>query len=185
MSNKKDFVVVGARVLGLYVIFLGLLSSPGQIAMLLSSQQSADPMIRTMMGVGLVSVGVTILFGLILWIYSKHISGIICKDLDEQDNIHINPTELQTIMVSVLGLYILSMAIPSLTNIFVSHIFPKSNPKYNYELAAGGRAVVQIPIADYASAGIKVMFGLLCTLKAEGIVEIIRAIWVKGRGIET
>ncbi len=184
MGQKRDIVAIGVRLVALYLIFQGLMMAPGQISAYLSVRNS-DAAMKAAIGSGFFGIGSHLLIGLFIWMFSPVAAKIVCKGIEEQDQqLAVSPAEVQMIAVSILGLYVLSSAIPSLVNVVISYSFPKYGTTYSYVIESSGKQTANIPVADIASIIIKLAFGALCTFRAKGVVIGLRDLWNRTKGMK-
>ena len=183
-QRYRDIVIIAIRLIALYQIVVAVRSMPSQIHSFFAFP-AMDPTSVAVVRSGFISSGTHLLVALLLWFFSSRLANMVWEGQD--DNMPIpdgfSLSEIQVTAISILGLAILSDAIPSLFNLIITNIFPKSNPRYVYTLEMSGKFEAQIPIADYASVGIKILFGLWFLLGSHGIVNAVTKLWQKGKNL--
>src|SRR4030042_1009308 len=89
-----------------------------------------------------------LIIGIALWFYSTSLANLITKDLPESSpsKKEFTLASVQTVAISLIGIFILSSAIPAFFEIIISYIFPAANPSYTRTLGVGDKWKVEIPV---------------------------------------
>jgi len=180
MVHKKDFVKIAVRLLGLYMIAQILATIPGALVWW-SASSKMDYFGRIGIYSSLINIGVFLFGGLILWMISGRLSDAICRDISAEPLSigNFDLEQIQTIAVSIIGLYIVCSATPALVTLVVNYIFPNTSP---YEqIVKRGRVVTNIPVAEYISVIVRLVIGMFLLLGSKGIVNVIRSFWKKAK----
>ena len=181
---KKDIVIIAVRLLALYIIVILVNSLPAYIG-LIGTDFRADPTGRAVLLSGIVSLTLNFITAFALWLYSPSIANLISKSLSEAPN----PSEdfsldrVQVVAVSLLGLFVLSSAIPALFEVIFSYLFPESNPRYTLSIIGMDKKKPEIPVVDFVKVAVKLGLGFWFLLGANGIVAVVRAVWAKGKTV--
>jgi len=180
--QKRDFTTIAVRLLALFIIVYSLNALPAYLSMF-GSKFSTDPMSRAIMLSSIIGTGFHLLVGLGLWIFSTSIANLITKDLCEttQTTEDFTLDRVQVAAVSLVGVFILSSAIPDFVGLVVSYLFPQTNPRYEQFLSVMGKMKVEIPLVDIIKTTVKVGLGFWFLLGANGIVGIVRTFGEKGK----
>jgi hypothetical protein len=168
--------------LALYVIVLTVFSMPNYLNFA-GSNISADLTGRAVLLTGIIGLALDFILGLVLWIYSPSIADLITKDLTEPQQIKEEFTldRIQTVAVSLAGLFVLSSAIPAFFVMMASYFFPEINPRYVQSISVMGKAKAEIPLTDLVNVFVKLGLGFWFLLGANGIVTFVRSVWAKGK----
>jgi hypothetical protein len=164
--QKKDIAIIAVRLMALYLIVIyGLALLNNVIALgLHRTEYAASGEVKISDIIGL-TPGFVI--GIALWFYSTPLANLITKDLSKASpsKKEFTLARVQVVAVSLLGLLILSRAIPSLLLklIFITRI--------------------QTPVLAFVPDAINLGLGFWFLLGANGIVTAIREIWAKGKTI--
>jgi hypothetical protein len=179
---KKDIVIIAVRLLALYVIVLTVFSMPNFINFA-GIDISTDPTGRAVLLTGITGLALDMVLGLLLWFYSPSIANLITKEMHESPQIKEEFTldRIQTVAVSLAGLFVLSSAIPALFEMIFSYIFPETNPRYVRSISVMGKMKAEIPVVDLVVISVKLGLGFWFLLGANGIVAVVRAVWAKGK----
>ena len=182
--QKKDIVIIAVRLLALYVIVMNIYAVPSYLSMI-GSDFAQNPMSRAVMISGIIGVVSGFIIGIALWFYSASLSNLITKDLPESSpsKKEFTLARIQAVAVSLVGLIILSSAIPAFLELIISYIFPGANPHYDRSLDITGKIKAEIPVLTVVMVAVKMGLGCWFLLGAKGIVTVIREIWGKEKSI--
>jgi hypothetical protein len=180
--HKKDIAIVAIRLLAIYIIIMAISALPHYLGMFLSLSSSDAFGKSSLLGMLAASL-VHILIGFGLWFYSQPIATLVIKDLPEDipANTESRLNNIQSVAVSILGLFVLSSAIPSMAKLIVIVISPSSSIEYGYSIDALGRHSNNIPFAELAKQIVSFCLGLWFFFGSRGIVAFIKTIWGKGK----
>lgn len=182
--QKKDIVIIAVRLLALYIILTTVYNLPDYLGVI-GLHLDQDALGRTFLITHIISAVIKFIIGIALWFYSTSLANLITKDLPESSpsKKEFTLAHVQVVAVSLIGLFILSSAIPHLLEIIISYIFPAANPNYVRSLDIAGNKKVEIPVTILITVALKLGFGFWFLLGANGIVTAIREIWTKGKTI--
>jgi hypothetical protein len=180
--QKRDFTIIAVRLMALFIILFAVNALPAYLSMI-GSKISTDPVSRAVMLSSIIGSGFHLLVGLGLWIFSPSIADFITKDLSEttQSSEEFTLGRVQVVAVSLVGVFVLSSAIPDLVGLIVSYLFPRTNPRYEALLSVMGKMKAEIPVVDIVKTAVKLGLGFWLLLGANGIVGIVRAFGEKGK----
>jgi hypothetical protein len=181
---KRDIAVIAIRLLALYIIVMAVNSLPAYIGMI-GTDFRDDPTGRAVLLSGIVSLTLDFLVAFGLWFYSPSIAGLITKDQSDspQPSEEFTLDRVQVVAVSLVGLLVLSSAIPAIFEVIFSYLYPDTNPRYVRSISAMGKMKPEIPIVDLVKVAVKLGLGFWLLLGANGIVALVRAAWAKGKTI--
>jgi hypothetical protein len=182
--QKKDIAILAVRLLALYVIVMNVWALPSYVSMIGLGFRE-DPVGRAVAITGIVGLVSGFVVGIVLWFYSTSLGNLITKNLPEASRSAKEFTvgSVQVVAVSVVGLIILSSAIPALVEVIISSIFPEANPSYVRSLDIMGKMKVEIPVSTLVTIALKLGLGFWFLLGAKGIVTVIRGVWAKGKSM--
>jgi len=182
--QKKDIAIIAVRLLALYVMLLTVYALPDYVGMM-SLNLGDDALTRAVLTTHIIGAVIKFCIGIALWIFSIPLANLITKDLPDstRSTKEFTLAPIQMVAVSVVGLIILSSAIPALVEVIISYIFPAANPNYVRSLDIAGNMKVEIPVIDMVTIALKLVLGFWFLLGAKGIVTVIREIWAKGKGM--
>lgn len=181
--QKRDTTIIAVRLLALYVIIImavnPLLSYFSMIGFV---NTGTDPMSRAVVLSGIIAGVLYLTIGIGLWLYSTSLANLITRDLSEttQSTEEFTLEGIQVVAVSIVGLIVLSSAIPALFKLIVSSQFPGTNPKYVRTIDAMGKMKAEIPVVDLVKVIVEMGLGFWFLLGSNGIVNAIRIFWAKG-----
>ena len=175
--QKKDIVIIAVRLLALYVIVMNVWHLPSYVSMI-GLGLKEDPVGRAIAITGIIGLVSGFVIGIVLWFYSTSLANLITKDLPKASpsKKEFTLASIQVVAVSVVGLIILSSAIPALVEVIISYIFPTANPNYVRSLDIMGKMKAEIPISTLVTIALKLGLGFWFLLGAKGIVTVIREI---------
>jgi hypothetical protein len=177
--SEKAISILAVRLIGLYCIVLAISPLPGTLSLLPSNLN--DPAGLAVVIAAIISTIWSLLIGMGLWYWSVRLGGIIAGDLLGSPAGREFPLEaVQTIAVSLVGLFVLTSAVPDLFSLIISWLFPKSNPRYMLTFGLRGQVEAEIPIADFLKVGIELAMGFWLLLGSRGVVAVVKAVWKKG-----
>jgi hypothetical protein len=181
---KKDFAVIAVRLLALYIVVMIVNSLPAYIG-LIGTDFRIDPTGKAVLLSGIVSMTLDFIMAFGLWFYSSSIANLISKGLSEapQPSEEFTLDRIQVVAVSLVGLLVLSSAIPALFEVIFSYLFPESNPRYTLSIIGFDKKKPEIPVVDFVKVAVKLGLGFWFMLGANGIVTIVRGVWAKGKTI--
>ena len=181
---KKDIAVIAVRLLALYILVILLNSLPAYLGMIGTNFRS-DPMGKAILLSGLVSLTLNFILVSVLWFYSASIADLITRDMSEpaQPSEEFALDRVQVVAVSLVGLLVLSSAIPALFEVIFSYLFPESNPKYTLSVIGLDRRKPVIPVVDLVKVAVKLGLGFWLLLGANGIVALVRGVREKGKTV--
>jgi len=179
---KKDIAIIAVRLLALYIVVMTVNSLPAYLGMI-GMDLSRDPTGRAVLLSGITGTAMHIIVGLCLWFYSPSVADLVTKGLSEtaQPSEEYSLDRIQIVAVSLVGLLVLSSAIPALFEVIFSYIFPESNPRYTLSITGFDRKKPEIPVVDFVMVAVKLGLGFWFLLGANGIVAVVRAVWAKGK----
>jgi hypothetical protein len=178
--TDKTIATLVVRLMGLYGIILSIIRIPGNISLLFMNPH--DPTTRAIVTAELVSSVWHLLLGVGLWYWSTSLGNLLGRDVsDTHVKRECTLENLQTVAVSLFGIFVLTVAIPDLLNLIVSWLFPKANPRYTMTLGLHGETKAEIPIMDFLRVGIQLVMGFWLLLGSQGLVAWIRTVWKKAR----
>ena len=182
--QKKDIAIIAVRLLALYIILLTVYNLPDYLG-LIGLHLGQDALGRAFLIAHIVETVIKFIIGIALWFYAIPLANLITKDLSESSpsKKEFTLAHAQVVAVSLIGLFILSSAIPHFFEIIISYIFPAANPNYVRSLDIAGNKQVEIPITTLITVALKLGLGFWFLLGANGIVTAIRKIWAKGRSL--
>jgi hypothetical protein len=180
--QKKDIAIIAVRLLALYILLMTVEALPTYVS-LFGWGAGADSFSRAMVISSIIAGVLNLIIGIGLWFYSTSLANLITKDLPPSSSSKKEFTlaSVQTVAVSLIGVFILSSAIPAFFEIIISYIFPASNPSYTRTLGIGDKWKVEIPVTTLVRIALKLGLGFWFLLGANGIVTAIREIWAKSR----
>ena len=150
---------------------------------LLGYKSALDAASRAVIISAIIGMASGFIIGIVLWFYSTSLANLITKDLPKASpsKKEFTLAPIQVVAVSVVGLIILSSAIPELVEVIISYIFPAANPNFVRSLDIMGKLKVEIPVTTLVTIALKLGLGFWFLLGANGIVTVIREIWAKGK----
>lgn len=180
----KNISIVAMRMLAIYIIAMALSALPNY-SYFIAVDLSNDSIGKAAVTSGIITVSINLIIGVLIWLYSIPLANLITKDLQilTQYNEEFSLQNIQIVAVSLVGLYILSSAIPSLVELAISYKFPATNPRYTRTLDVMGKMSAEIPVIDIVKIAVKLGLGFWLLLGSNGIIHSIRAFWAKGRSI--
>jgi hypothetical protein len=183
--QKKDIAIIAVRLLALYVIVTTVYNLPDYLGVIHLNLLGDDALGRAFFITHTIGAVIKFIIGIALWFYSTFLANLITKDLPESSpsKKEFTLAHVQVVAVSLIGLFILSSAIPDFLAIIISYIFPAANPNYVRSLDIAGNKKVEIPITTLITVALKLGLGFWFLLGANGIVTAIREIWAKGKSI--
>jgi len=181
---KKDIVIIAVRLLALYIVVMTVNSLPGYLG-LIGTDFRSDPTGRAVLLAGITGTAMHIIVGLCLWFYSPSVADLVTKGLSEtaQPSEEYPLDRIQVVAVSLVGLLVLSSAIPALFEVVFSYLYPETNPRYVRSISAMGKMKPEIPVVDFVMVAVKLGLGFWFLLGANGIAAVVRAVWAKGKSI--
>jgi hypothetical protein len=182
--QKKDIAIIAVRLLALYVILVTVYTLPDYLGVI-ELNLGDDALGRAFLTTHIIGVVIKLIIGIAFWFYSTSLASLITKDLPESSRSTKEFTleNIQVVAVSVVGLIILSSAIPALVEVIISYIFPEANPSYVRSLDIMGKMKAEIPVTTLVTIALKLGLGFWFLLGAKGIVTVIRGIWAKGKSM--
>ncbi len=186
MTSIKLLVIVGVRLFALWIGFNAAVTLPNQIGMYLSSGEGNwFTKVATLSGI--IYGFVYLAAGAAMWKYSVKIADVVMKGLPEnsQFDSEMSFENNYKVAASVLGLFILSSAVPSAIILVVSYLFPESNPKYIKTFDLHGTKVAEIPAVDYLTVALRLGIGAWLFLGSESFSKVLKGIWGKDKIIGT
>ena len=180
--REKNIAVIAVRMLALYIIVVNVLALLSYASML-GFDFAKDATFSASIISGIIGVALAFIIGIGLWYYSTSLANLIIKDLptSSPSKKEFTLASVQTVAVSLIGLFILSSAIPDFLEVIISYIFPAANPNYTRTLDIAGNVKVKIPVITLVTIAFKLGLGFWFLLGAKGIVTAIREIWAKGK----
>jgi hypothetical protein len=181
---KRDIAVIAVRLLAIYVIVLTVFALPNYMQFA-GSNFYDDHTGRAVLISGIVGLILDFAVGVALWFYSPSIAELITKGLFEpsQPSEEFALDRVQVVAVSLVGLFILSSAIPALFEVIFSYLFPETNPRYVRSISAMGKMKPEIPIVDLVKVAVKLGLGFWLLLGSNGIVALVRKVWGLGKTV--
>jgi len=182
--QKNDFAIIAVRLLALYIIVMTIYSLPNFLSMI-GSNISTDPTSRAILLSGIIATALQFVMGIGLWFYSTSFAHLITKNLSEKPQTVEDFTldRIQVVAVSLVGLFVLSSAIPALFEVIASYQFPETNPRYVRSISVMGKMKPEIPVVDFVMVAVKLGLGFWLLLGSNGVVGVVRAFWAKGKTI--
>ncbi len=182
--QKKDIAIIAVRLLALYFILMTIYNLPDYLGVI-HWLPSDDALGRAFLITHIIGAVIKFIIGIALWFYSSALAILITKDLPESSPPKKGFTlaSIQAVAISLIGVFILSSAIPAFFEVIISYVFPGANPHYVRSLDIAGNKKVEIPITTLITVALKLGLGFWFLLGANGIVTAIREIWAKGRSI--
>ena len=182
--QNKDIAIIAVRLLALYVMLLTVYALPDYVGMM-SLNFGDDALTRAVLKTHIIGAVIKFSIGIALWFFSAPLANLIAKDLPEpsRSKKEFALAPIQMVAVSLVGLIILSSAIPDFVEVIISYIFPAANPNYVRSLDIAGNMKVEIPVTTLVTIALKLVLGFWFLLGAKGIVTVIREIWAKGKTI--
>lgn len=182
--KKNDLATIAVRLLALYIIVMAANTLPNYFSMI-GSNISMDPTSRAVLLSGIIGTASHFVVGLGLWFYSTSLANLITKNLSETPQTAEDFTldRIQVVAVSLVGLLVLSSAIPALFEVIVSYQFPEINPRFVRSISAMGKIKPEIPVVDLVKVGVKLGLGFWFLLGSNGVIGAVRAFWAKGKTI--
>ena len=179
---EKDFAIIAVRLLALYIIMMTVYSLPIYLGMI-GTYFSRDPMGKVALLTSVIGTALQLIMGLCLWLFSPSLADLITKGLSEtaQTKEDFTLDRIQVVAVSMVGLLVLSSAIPELVKMIVSYLFPEINPQYVGSISLMGKIKPEIPVVDLVMVVVKLGLAFWLLLGSNGIVAAVRAIWAKGK----
>lgn len=182
--QKKDIAIIAVRLLALYFIVMTVYFLPNYVT-IVGLGFREDAVSRAVAITGIIGGISKLIIGIALWVYSTSLANLITKGLPEpsRSKKEFSLGGIQMVAVSLVGLFILSSAIPDFAEVIISYIFPQANPNYVRSLDIAGKMKVEIPVTTLVTIALKLVLGFWFLLGAKGIVTVIREIWAKGKTI--
>jgi len=127
---KKDFAIIAVRLMALYIIVMTAYTLPSYLGMI-GSSYVRDPEGRAVLLASVIGTAFHLIMGLCLWFFSPPLAGLVTRELPEsaQRSEEFTLDHVQVVAVSMVGLFVLSSAIPDLFKMMVSYLFPEINPR--------------------------------------------------------
>jgi hypothetical protein len=181
---NRDFAIIAIRLLALYIVVMTVNSLPAYLG-LIGTDFRGDPTGKAVLLSGIVGTALHFVMALCLWFYSPSIADIVTKGLSEtaQPSEEFTLDRIQVVAVSLIGLFVLSSAIPGLFEVIFSYLYPETNPRYVRSINAMGKMKPEIPVVDFVKVAVKLGLGFWFLLGANGIVAVVRAVWAKGKTV--
>src|SRR4030042_2091231 len=178
--QKKDIAIIAVRLLALYIILVTVYNLPDYLGVM-GLNLDHDALGRAFLITHIIGAVIKFIIGIALWYYSPSLANLITKNLPESSpsKKEFTLARVQVVTVSLVGLFILSSAIPAFLEVIISYIFPADNPNYIRSLDMAGNMKVEIPVTTVITVALKLGFGFWFLLGANGIVTVIREIWAK------
>jgi hypothetical protein len=179
--HKKDFVVIAIRLFALYFIVIAVESIAINLSFFTATDQTSRPFIFS----SILVLITKFLVGIILWLFSTSLANIVMKNLSKDTSILKGFTldSFQKVAISLIGIIVLSSAIPELFEIIFSYIFPETSSKYMRSLGMLGKMKADIPVVDLVKLAVKIVLGVWLLLGPKGIVGAVKVFWAKGKSI--
>lgn len=174
--NKKQVAVLLCRALAIIALIQAVKFV--QVALFpLSATEQMPLNIRILtVAASIAPLLLSILLALVLWVFAESLANHMVMDDNEESDSKTGSADWQTIAFSVLGLFILTDAIPDLMGAILNSLFAKQERFYSHELY--NRYVVQIAVDFLKFAiGAGLLFG------AGGLAGLIKK--VRAVGINT
>jgi hypothetical protein len=179
--SEKAIAILAVRLIGLYWIVLAISALPGSLSIL--SSNINDPTSFAVVIATVISTIWSLLIGIGLLYWSIRLGGLIAGDFQLNSTEGEFPLEsVQTIAVSLVGLFVLTSAVPDLFSLVTSWLFPKSNPRYMHTFGLRGEIKAEIPLVDLLKVVIELVMGFWLLLGSRSIVALVRAAWKKEIG---
>ena len=159
--TKEEFVTLCLKIMGIFFLLLGLTNIPHLI------QELTEP--RNLQWSFFVSPVLNILCGVILFFKARSFSLFITEG-DTESDVHFTPrSNTVRIALMVLGVYVLSNAIPHFFQIFANAL------AYHLEISSVPKHLRQIQqhFIYVVSPTIKIIIGLWLVFGTKGIVKLL------------
>jgi hypothetical protein len=181
---KKDIVIITVRLLALYIVVMTVNSLPAYLG-LIGTDFRTDLTGKAVLLSGIVSMTLDFIMAFGLWFYSPSVADLVTKGLSETAPLSDDFTlgRIQVVAVSLVGLLVLSSAIPALFEVIFSYLFPESNPRYTLSIIGFDKKKPEIPMVDFVKVAVTLGLGFWFLLGANGIVMALRAVWAKGKTV--
>ncbi len=186
MTPIRHLVVVAVRLFALYIMFNAAVMLPNQIGLYLSSGTS-NWFTKVASLSGVIYSFVFFAAGVLMWKHSIRITDVVVRDLPEnaEFNSEVSFENNYKIAASVLGLFILTSAVPAAVILIISYLYPESNPRYIKTLDLHGSKAAEIPLVDYLSTVLQLGIGTWLFIGSESFVNGLKSIWKKSRPMGT
>ena len=180
--QKKDIAILAVRLLALYIMLLTVYALPDYVGMM-NLNFYDDALARAVLTTHIIGAVIKFCIGIALWIFSIPLANLITKDLPKASpsKKEFTLAPIQMIAVSVVGLIILSSAIPALVEVIISYIFPAANLNYVRSLDIAGNMKVEIPVIDLVTIAIKLVLGFWFLLGAKVLLQLLGRFGQKGK----
>ena len=171
--NYKNIAILAVKLMGLYIIVKAVSMLPGSLNMLTPDLYDA---VSRSIGMNMIfSVIWLLVIGACLWHWSVPLANLMVRDCsaDSIAGESLSFEAVQVAAVSLLGLFVLTAAVPDLIGLITTWLFPKLNPPYTYD---HGNPKAIIPVVKFAELGTRLVIGFWLLLGSRGIIGTIRAL---------
>lgn len=187
--NKKEIAILALRITSLYFAILTLAQiTPflSSLPFLFPSDYSADSTdlgTKTFLFSGILSLLVYFLAAGGLWRYAPKLADLILPGPPGQspEPREMDLHSIEVFCISLLGLFILASAVPSLARIVFAAVWPQLDTAYNLTSTFAGERKVLIPYSEIISLVVKLAIGFWFTIGSAGILGLIKRVRELGR----
>ena len=170
----KSITIVAIRLIAIYLGLSALSSRLPALGSYFTGSNSSDALL---MAVLIAGYGLLYLAGCaILWPLAPKITNAICKGFHQEQTptTELNIANAQIAVLSILGFYILSLAVPSLVRIMTAVTFPSYNSKFNViSHGLNSELTTIIPWSDISFLIVRLAIGIWLVIGSTGIVNLV------------
>jgi hypothetical protein len=175
--------VVFIRIFAGYLFVNSAITSAAFFAFL-AKLGSSDQSYKTYTSVTALGTLALLFVGFVLMLKSKTIARYITRDL-ESETVEFNATSyqvLQGVGFSLLGMYLLTHALPHTVKILASYLFPTPSNKYEIFVTPSGYKT-KVPLPEIIEALTQIVLGFWLLIGSKGIAAAVKKAWATGKTI--
>jgi hypothetical protein len=161
--NKTEIATLSLKILSIYFLFK-ILDQVDNLIYLIAYYNNLNEGNFVNYLMAIVPAILYLIFGTLLWFSSPRLAYIIFKKDTNIATLDLSPDNIQLVAFSIAGFFLITNAIPQLSNILV----------YNFTtMAYAGKAILK---SEIILAFIKVLLGMWLLLGSKGIVNFVNSL---------